>query len=298
MTGLVPIGEMLTQEAEQFASHRQWRRAARSYHDALAYGCQLRRKGNLVATLQGNAVQAMALKSLASRARQMDGEAALMLLQVLKRLRPVRGNASESLQQEREWGSRQLAEALRERKSLRGVLRSWDMGFERIVGIEWEWQFRFQPKRAVFQTFRNAMEELAKEAALPHGRRRFGLRAPPSDIFNQLIVSVYYGVANAHTRRDAYWEIAEAQLAIASYSSQNQGRLPSSLSELVPRYIPNAPQDPFSTGPLLYQPKGSLKAPLIYSVGMNGRDDGGKLLPYSGPATDKSDLGVLSLAPH
>jgi hypothetical protein len=51
------------------------------------------------------------------------------------------------------------------------------------------------------------------------------------------------------------------------------GDLPDSLTQMVPEYLPAVPQDPFSDGPFIYrrEPNGYL----LYSVGYNGRDDGG-----------------------
>ncbi len=51
------------------------------------------------------------------------------------------------------------------------------------------------------------------------------------------------------------------------------GRLPSSLTDLVPRYLPELPRDPFDQLPMKF--KRHLSGYAIYCVGPNGRDDGG-----------------------
>ncbi len=64
-------------------------------------------------------------------------------------------------------------------------------------------------------------------------------------------------------------------LAIRAYSLEH-GRNPAKLADLVPGYLPEAPKDPFSGGQLVYRvtPTGYL----LYSVGVDGVDSGGKNL--------------------
>jgi hypothetical protein len=63
-------------------------------------------------------------------------------------------------------------------------------------------------------------------------------------------------------------------LAARLYALDHDGRLPPTLGDLVPRYLPAVPIDPLTAGkPLGYRPDGD--RPVVYSVGENGRDDGG-----------------------
>jgi hypothetical protein len=64
-----------------------------------------------------------------------------------------------------------------------------------------------------------------------------------------------------------------AELAVRCYQSE-QGRPPLSLALLVPTYLQQVPLDPFNGRPLIYHPQGSNW--LLYSVGEDGVDDGGK----------------------
>ena len=74
-------------------------------------------------------------------------------------------------------------------------------------------------------------------------------------------------------------------LALRSYRS-DQRRVPAKLAELVPRYLQRVPQDPFSDKPLIYRPSGTNW--LLYSVGVDGVDDGGK--PVGKGVWSKGDL--------
>jgi hypothetical protein len=70
--------------------------------------------------------------------------------------------------------------------------------------------------------------------------------------------------------------IAAIVLAARLYAIEHEGRLPASLQDLTPAYLPaGVPLDPFSAdgGPLSYLPNHD--PPIVYSVGYNGVDDGG-----------------------
>lgn len=74
--------------------------------------------------------------------------------------------------------------------------------------------------------------------------------------------------------------LAAVALALRLYAANHDGKYPSSLDELVPQYLPAVPKDPFAAGgkPLLYD-SADPSAPAVYSVGDNGKDDGGSEAP-------------------
>ena len=79
---------------------------------------------------------------------------------------------------------------------------------------------------------------------------------------------------------------AEAGVAALRYYNAN-GRLPVSLDALLPDYLDMVPTDPFTGKPLLYRQTDD--GVMIYSVGGNGIDDGGRprlLTPEEGPDSD------------
>jgi hypothetical protein len=67
-----------------------------------------------------------------------------------------------------------------------------------------------------------------------------------------------------------------AAIAVERYRRDHGGALPVALSDLVPRYVPRVPVDPYSGGAmLLVKDAASYR---IYSVGPDGNDDGGDLI--------------------
>ncbi len=64
-----------------------------------------------------------------------------------------------------------------------------------------------------------------------------------------------------------------AAIAVELYRRDHQGALPPGLQDLVPRYLASMPQDPATGAPMLL--KARPDAFSIYSVGGDGKDDGG-----------------------
>jgi hypothetical protein len=71
--------------------------------------------------------------------------------------------------------------------------------------------------------------------------------------------------------------------ALAAYRA-DRGRYPVTLDELAPAYLPVVPLDLFSGKPLIYRP--AKDGYLLYSVGENGKDDGGQWYGDDPPGDD------------
>jgi hypothetical protein len=69
------------------------------------------------------------------------------------------------------------------------------------------------------------------------------------------------------------------------------GRLPDSLNNVAPEFLPSVPQDPFDGNPLRY--KRLSKGYVVYSVGADGVDDAGKeyVSPYKRNKSRSSNAG-------
>ena len=82
-----------------------------------------------------------------------------------------------------------------------------------------------------------------------------------------------FSLISRQLRTVAQIETTKAALGLERYRLAN-GMLPDALAELVPRYFEEIPPDPFDGRPLRYkQVEGGF---VVYSVGEDGADDGGK----------------------
>jgi hypothetical protein len=108
-------------------------------------------------------------------------------------------------------------------------------------------------------------------------RRRYyifsGLFLPPCD---RAIVREIESFARAR--------VAETALAVERFRRES-GRLPQQLIELVPRFLTAVPADPFDGASLRYHPLS--KGYVVYSIGPDGRDDGGKGGPEKRSGTER-----------
>ena len=71
--------------------------------------------------------------------------------------------------------------------------------------------------------------------------------------------------------------------ALAAYHADHK-KYPAALADLAPKYIEQIPTDLFSGKPLVYKPSDT--GYLLYSVGVNGTDDGGKTFGDDPPGDD------------
>jgi hypothetical protein len=82
----------------------------------------------------------------------------------------------------------------------------------------------------------------------------------------------------------------QANLSVAfalALHHHDHNRYPKQLADLTPKYLKTIPQDSFSGGPLVFRPDEN--GYLLYSVGVNGKDDNGRG-DKDGPAGD--DLSI------
>jgi hypothetical protein len=91
-----------------------------------------------------------------------------------------------------------------------------------------------------------------------------------------------------HKRVVAQVRLLTAELAVRCFQS-GQGRAPTGLEQPVPKYLQRVPLDPFSGRAIIYRSQGTNW--LLYSVGEDGVDDGGKRAGRSvGGTVTKGDL--------
>ena len=84
-------------------------------------------------------------------------------------------------------------------------------------------------------------------------------------------------------RLRAEFRLLISGLALRCYTVEN-GQPPERLADLVPDYLSELPKDPYSGKPLLY--RRNAKGYVLYSVGSDGRDDGGQPGDNIEPGTD------------
>ena len=87
------------------------------------------------------------------------------------------------------------------------------------------------------------------------------------------VIAGYSRMLEISVQAIARRDVAETALAIERYRLA-KGTLPDALGELVPAYLEAVPKDPFDGEELRYRRLET--GYVVYSIGEDGRDDGGK----------------------
>ena len=127
----------------------------------------------------------------------------------------------------------------------------------------------------------------------PDARRRDLAASSKLDgagLYSQLFMPAFSKLNGAGWRSEARRNIAGVLLAATRYRLATGG-LPESLEALVPEYLPYAPVDVFAQDNALLKLVSTDSEWTVYSIGDNGRDDGGPR-PESEPADGKDDIGL------
>jgi ABC-type transport system involved in multi-copper enzyme maturation permease subunit len=120
--------------------------------------------------------------------------------------------------------------------------------------------------------------QLIQVAALPYAPQKLQLGTIQNSIMNiplfrQVVADVTRLADTYHTTR-AQLRCALAALAAERYC-RRQGHWPESLALLAPEFLPSVPTDPFDGKPLRYRRLAD--GVIIYAIGTDGIDNGGKL---------------------
>jgi hypothetical protein len=116
-------------------------------------------------------------------------------------------------------------------------------------------------------------EALARLEQLFRDVRSNANKFPPK-IFSGLLLPALERAAERFATCEARRRAAVTALAVEKFRKANSGKLPATLAAVVPSFLPAIPVDPFDGKPIRYR---QLKSGfVVYSVGVDRRDDGGK----------------------
>jgi len=122
------------------------------------------------------------------------------------------------------------------------------------------------------------VEALSAQARMPYGTHA-ALPPVPTDPSLKGIAPDFNHLRFLSARCQTQNVLLLTAMALRAYFLDHKA-YPDNLNALVPQYLPAIPTDPFGTGPLRYRQSGS--SYVLYSIGPDGRDDGGA--PIHDPA--------------
>lgn len=113
----------------------------------------------------------------------------------------------------------------------------------------------------------------AKSALSPVNARVNTIGGQASSMFARMLIPAMTPAFNKHYRERTMQNLAATALAIRWYQADHNGKLPATLNDLVPAYLPTVPIDLMDGKPLRF--RGTGDRPMIWSVGEDMTDDGG-----------------------
>jgi hypothetical protein len=282
------LARLLVAEGKLAEHEGRMRDATRSYIDCLRLGSMCPRGGVLIHGLVGVAIHAIGLAALVPAIERVDGPTAAAMAREMERLSRQSVPLDAILSEEKENVTagmqalfRNPGETLERMNEAEG-----GKGTDDEQRAAFSLGMRFLPKKWIVDSMRGYFDHMIAAARQPYHSRP-ALPPVPVDPWSRILLPVYDQAPFKWAKRDAYWRIAQTRLALHAYQRRH-GAAPPSLNALVPEYLSAVPQDPFAPKPLVYRVQDS--APLIYSRGADGDDDGGRDLGRTAEPKSDGDL--------
>jgi len=267
------LGRLLYIESQIKSAKGDYAGAMDSCLDGIYFGVNAPSGGSRIHRLVGISNQKIVREDAWKLLEQMDaGEcraAAGRLEQIISKQVPV----AKTLEEEKWFGIGAFQEAVQ--KETMGDFISSAIYDDNSLRSRIVWNIRAlkTSKQKVIRNYSDYMDQLIENAKKP-----YALHLPdpptPDDPVNSVLAPVLNRARFSDELNQLQNELLLLKLAIRAYKLDN-GRYPASLSDLTPDYIKSIPRDRFVLkGPIRYKQQGS--SYVLYSVGPDGKDDGGK----------------------
>ena len=180
------------------------------------------------------------------------------------------------------------------------VLRMGNWWFDRIV-YAYRMPTRAEQRQAIGELDAEIrkLKETAEDAQLLDELLRENAHKALSVRCSEVILTMFLPSVTTgrsfEDRLNMRFELDKLGFALAAYRIDH-GAFPAKLADLAPKHVAKLPEDVFNNSDLHYRLEG--KGYLLYSVGVNGKDDGGKSQEDRGKAGEEwDDLVVRVGAP-
>jgi type II secretory pathway pseudopilin PulG len=264
--------------------------AMNSCLDAVQEGEMLPHGGPMIGMLVGIACQAIGRRQAWALVDHLSAAQALTAAHRLERIDALHVSYADILQSE-EWGTQAgLMEILRQPHWAGNFFSETGEDDTTSISLATRIQISLTPKRTIMHNYTAYMDQLVANAGHPYADK---LPSPPlpTDPFNAILLPIFDGAKLKDVDSETQNALLIVTLALRAYYVQH-GAYPATLNALVPQYLTHVPDDPFVlSGPLRYKTTGSTY--VLYSIGPDGKDDGGKPIfdttkpaPAVGAATD------------
>jgi hypothetical protein len=289
MSAIRGLAFLLRLEAQVRAARGDWAGACESRLDCIQIGLDMARGGELLDMLSGAVPEDVGRHGFSRILDHLDGPQARAAAQRMAALVAGRTPYADLVREDKWTDQAQMLAAMRKAHWRRGALPSGAKPWDKAIAVG----------RLAFESRRRAMGEYTRymDEVIACEERPYALRSPlppsPRDAYNKGHTGVdlselYRGAGLIDTDQQTQNTLFAVTLALRAYRVEH-GVYPAKLTDLVPGYFGRLPEDPFAQhGPLQYKRTGG--GCLLYSVGPDGRDDGGSAIHWPYEATSKGDV--------
>ena len=270
------LARLIELQSQVKAAKGDWKGSMNASLNAIQMGEEIPHGGTLMGMVVGVACQTQGRCHVWNAVSHLSS---LETIASIKRLETIsaRHVRSAKLLEEEKWASQGATLELMLKNNWADELLSagesddWGHcdGLQRLLATG---LIRMTGKRKIIANYSNYMNHCIADAAQPYAAH-LAETPRPSDLYNSLIMPYFSKVRTREVDADTQNALLLTALALRAYKLVH-GEYPAALSALVPEYLKAVPLDPFAlSGPLSYKLRGANF--VLYSVGPDGKDDGG-----------------------
>lgn len=277
--GFRELGRRFGTEGRVLAARGNWNGAMNSHLDGLRLGSDIPRGNTLGGLLTGIAIEGIARVDAVDTVSHLNARQARAATKRMEAL-------SENIREEKWHGLTVLKEAFAA-PNWRSQLDTW-LGLTEDMTPLQKLRYKTLDANTVVKNYTTTMDAIETNSRLPYGAPLKPLPKNP-DPFTAMMTESYVDPRSEIyvdprwivTRNEASNALLLTALALQSFR-QEHGKFPASLNQLAPSYLARVPTDPFGRGKVLRYVRKSAREYSLYSVGPDGKDDGGGKTPLTG----------------
>jgi hypothetical protein len=278
------IARYLKFAGEVSAAGNDWNGAMTCDLDTLRLGNDIQRPPNLLFMLVGDAIQAIGRLNCWDAVPHLNNDEAKAAARRLEKILTGRMLLADSRQEEEWERERQFAPMLNS-ADWRAAMQNFveQHGHSAADVASFAQALAHMTPQQMMDAYVKNMDMVIAEAKKPYpqAQEMLPLAGPTALLINQT-----YKARPKLTVNDLENDLLLVTLALQAYHAEH-GHYPAELAALVPAELTHIPTDPFTAGqPLHY--KLTDQRYLLYSVGPDGIDDGGKAIEHpTAPTTER-----------
>ncbi|HET6383754.1 MAG TPA: hypothetical protein VFJ58_10210 [Armatimonadota bacterium] len=279
------LGRLLDLASYSAAEQGNWTDAARIALDGIQLGAEITRGGGITTMLSGGGIRSFIgdeLEKDLAHLSARDARAAARRLEAITYSIAPFDEVMGAEKREGESGIAVMTEGANWRLKAQRYFKSTGVGVKAIDSIQ------HLSKQHILNHYNRYMDKLIEIYRRPYPLRK-PLPPTPPDPISALFAGIGVSLASL---RDAQLftrvRLLTVELALDAYQLDHH-RFPDRLQAIAPEYVTKVPVDPFTVdSPLRYHRRGA--GYVLYSVGPDGKDDNGRLIPEKNP--DGSHRGI------